>query len=228
MGLIMANGSASGVFTKSDSNVTQVTSGRFGVMFHASNKGTLTINEGSVFNTGEAVFMVKSAGPTIAVDNSTLTSANGIILQAMVNDDMGGTGDTANVTFSDMQGTKALVGDIINGMEGTVNVTFVNATITGAITTSTTSPVGTVNQANLQNLSEVTNTYGTTGYAMTASLDGSSTWVVDTTSYLTKLTIASGATVTAPSGKSVTMTVGGVATTIAAGTYSGNIVLTVN
>ena len=229
MAMIMANGTASGVFTRSAANITQVTSGRFGVMFHASNSGTLTVNEGSVFNTGEAVFMVKSAGPTIVVDDSTLTSGNGIILQAMVNDDMGGYGDTANVTFSNMQGAKALIGDIINGMKGIVNVTFKNATITGAITTSTTAAVGPVSQATYYNISEVTNTYETTGYGMTVSLDGDSDWIVDTTSYLTRLTIASGATVTAPAGKTLTMTVGGVATAIEDNkTYTGNIVLDVS
>jgi hypothetical protein len=161
MAMIMANGTASGVFTKSASNITQVTSGRFGVMFHASNAGTLTIDKGSVFNTEEAVFMVKSASPTIVVDDATLTSKNGIILQAMVNDDpnMSGGGGTVNATFSNMQGSKALKGDIVNGMSGAVNVTLKDATITGAITTSTTAAVDTISQATYYNISEVTNTY---------------------------------------------------------------------
>jgi hypothetical protein len=229
MAMILANGTAAGVFTSSDSNTTQVTSGRFGVMFHASNNGTLTINNESDFDTDKAVFMIKSASPTIMVEDSTLTSGNGIILQAMNNDDpnMGGSGGTVKITFSDMYDAKALNGDIINGMSGTVNVTLENSTITGAITTSTTAPVGEISQAYYYNISEVTNTYGTTGYGMTVSLDADSEWVVDTDSYLTGLTIANGATVTAPAGKTVTMTVDDVVTPIAAGDYTGKIELTV-
>jgi hypothetical protein len=232
MAMIMANGTASGTFTKSAGNITQVTSGRFGVVAHASNVGTLTINEGTKFNTDEAVILVKTASPTIVVDNSILTSGTGIILQTMNNDDpnmSGGAPSTAlNATFSNMQGEKALIGDIVNAMSGTVNVTFEDVTITGAITTATAAAVGTISQATYYNIGEVTNTYGATSHSITASFDGDSTWVVNKTSYLTGLTIASGAVITAPTGKSVTMTVDSVVTPIAAGTYTGKIVLTVS
>jgi hypothetical protein len=232
MAMIMANGTASGTFTKSAGNITQVTSGRFGIVAHASNVGTLTINEGTKFNTDEAVILVKTASPTIVVDNSTLTSGTGIILQAMNNDDPnmsgGAPGSALNATFSNMQGEKAMIGDIVNAMSGTVNITFENATITGAITTATAASVGTISQATYYNIGEVTNTYEATSYSITASLDGDSTWVVSKTSYLTGLTIAGGAVVTAPDGKTVTMMVDGIATPIAAGTYTGKIVLTVS
>jgi hypothetical protein len=73
----------------------------------------------------------------------------------------------------------------------------------------------------------------------TKNLDAHSTWVVNETTNLTGLTIASGATIKAPEGYSLTLTVDGVETgqklvttagvdtQIAAGTYRGNIVLTV-
>jgi hypothetical protein len=232
MAMIMANGTASGIFTKSAGNVTQVTSNRFGVVAHASNIGTLTINEGTKFNTDEAVILVKTASPTIVVDNATLTPGTGIILQTMNNDDpnmSGGTPSTAlNATFSNMQGEKAMIGDIVNAMSGTVNVTFENATITGAITTAIAASVGTISQATYYNIGEVTNTYSATSYGLTVSLDGESIWVVDKTSYLTGLTVADGAVVTAPTGKTVIMKVDGVSKSIAAGTYTGKIVLTVS
>lgn len=231
MAMIVANGTASGVFTKSDNNITHVISGRFGVIFHGSNTGTLTINEGSIFDTDESVFMVKSASPTIVVDDSTLTSGNGIILQAMDNDDpdMGGGIGTVNATFSNLNGAKALNGDIINGMSGTVNVTLENTTITGAITTSTTTSVGTVSQATYYNVSEVTNKYETTDDSTTVTLNGSSQWVVDTTSYLTGLTIGAGSSVSAAAGHTITMTDDGVSKTPTPDqTYTGVIVITVN
>jgi hypothetical protein len=59
------------------------------------------------------------------------------------------------------------------------------------------------------------------------SFDKDSVWTVAGTSYLTSLTIAKGASITAPKGYSVTMTVDGVKTAIKAGKYSGKIALTV-
>jgi hypothetical protein len=55
-----------------------------------------------------------------------------------------------------------------------------------------------------------------------------STWTVAENTSLSKLTIAEGAVVKAPEGKSLTMTVNGVETPIAAGSYNGKIVFTVN
>jgi len=83
MALIMANETASGVFTEG----TVVNSGRFGVMVHAGNYGLLTIDKGSIFNTKKAVIQVKSSFPSIVVDNAKLNSQSGVILQAIVNDD---------------------------------------------------------------------------------------------------------------------------------------------
>jgi hypothetical protein len=80
-GLIMTGGS--GVFT----DASMVTSGRFGVMMHSGGRGTLTIDRGSSFHTKEAVIQVKSSYPTIIVSHATLESANGLLIEAIVNDD---------------------------------------------------------------------------------------------------------------------------------------------
>lgn len=228
MGMIMANGNAEGIFT----NGTVVNSGRFGVMVHGGNTGTLTIDKGSVFNTEKTAIQVKSSAPTIVVDNAKLNSKSGVILQAMVNDDPmmpqspGGVG-TVNATFKNT----TLNGDIVNSMttKGAVNVTFNNATIKGAITTATATAAGTPSIDAPYYIGDVINTYCATNneYGVTASLDADSNWVVDKTSYLTGLTIADGAKITAPEGYKVTMTVNGAETNIAAGTYNGVIVLTV-
>jgi hypothetical protein len=106
MALIMTQGS--GVFTDG----TVVNSGRFGVMAHSGFGGnTLTINNGSVFNTKEAVIQLKSSNPTVIVDNAKLNPENGIILQAMINDDpdagggaMGAAGGAAPAASGGTQG----------------------------------------------------------------------------------------------------------------------------
>jgi hypothetical protein len=67
----------------------------------------------------------------------------------------------------------------------------------------------------------------TVNNGVVVSLDKDSAWMVTDTSYLTSLTLAEGAQVLAAEGKSLTMTVDGVPTPVAAGSYTGKIVLTV-
>ena len=148
----------------------------------------------------------------------------------------GGSNSDVNATFSNM----TLNGDIINGntASGALTVTFKNARITGAITTAAVEhvlgPNGeeiTMEHPELYYLiGEVTNTYCAIpedAHGLMVSLDADSTWIVGKTSYLTGLNIADGAAVKAPEGYSVTLTVDGVETPNKAGTYKGNIVLTV-
>jgi hypothetical protein len=60
------------------------------------------------------------------------------------------------------------------------------------------------------------------------ALDAGSKWIVDRTSYITSLTIDKSASVMAPEGYSVIMTVDGVNAPIKAGDYKGQIVLKVS
>jgi hypothetical protein len=119
-----------------------------------------------------------------------------------------------------------------------VNVTFENASITGAITTGTTSqPLGpkgeklSLSTPDLYYLiGQTINTYCARfedPFGVSVSLDGKSSWTVSKTSWLTSLNIANGAKVTAPKGYRATMTVDGVEEPISAGTYKGKIVITV-
>jgi hypothetical protein len=151
----------------------------------------------------------------------------------------GGAGGSGAVTatFKNM----TLNGDIVTSMtsESDVVVTFENANITGAVTTATSEhAVGPNGEEIVMQdetdlyylIGEVTHTYCATDneYGMKVSIDGNSTWVVDETSYLTGLDIADGATITAPEGCSVSMTVDGVSKPIGAGSYKGEIALTVS
>ena len=143
----------------------------------------------------------------------------------------GSAGGSQNIaaTFKNM----TLNGDIITSMTslGDVNITLENTTITGAITTATATPVKGVmpTQETYYLIGDVKNVYCATDdkYGMKVSLDGNSIWSVDETSYLTSLKIAEGAVINAPEGYSVTMTIDGAKKTIGAGSYEGNIVLTV-
>src|SRR5580692_9403752 len=59
------------------------------------------------------------------------------------------------------------------------------------------------------------------------SVDSGTTWTVDKTTDLGSLTIAQGAQVVAPEGKSLTLSVDGTETPIAPGTFSGKVVLSI-
>jgi len=240
-GLIMAGGSG----TFADGCV--VNSGRFGVMVHSSNTGTLTIDSGCVFNTEKAVIQIKSAYPDIIVDNAKLNSKNGVILEAVVNDDpwlpamaakmpagfkSADANRPVNATFKNM----SMDGDIIDAMTTLtgINITFENATITGAITTATSKAQADIDGVKISKktyyyVGAVKNTYCATEdkHGLKVSLDGKSKWVVTKTSYLTNMTIAKGACIDTPEGFKVAMTVNGVPKPIKAGDYEGKIVLVV-
>lgn len=236
MALIMANGSASATFK----NGSVVKSGRFGVMMHSNSGGKLIIKD-SRFSTQAAVIQAKSSSPNIVVDNSVLQSANGLLIQAVVNDDpymteMGITasGSTVKALFKN----STLSGDIVNGntADGSVTALFRNSHLTGAITEAATTHATASDGTELsfshpelyKLVGEFVHTYAATGKGMTVQLDGDSSWVVSKTSYLSRLVLATGARVRAPDGKTLTMTVNGVTQAIKAGQhYSGTIVLTV-
>jgi hypothetical protein len=242
-GLIMTGG-GSGIFT----NATVVNSGRFGVMLHGTDAGKLTIDNGCVFNTEKAVIQLKSAYPDIMVDNAKLNSKNGVILEAIVNDDPWSASFAAkmpgikkdtdidrviNATFKNME----LDGDIINAITtmADINITFENASITGAITTATSRTQADIDGVKVSKkyyyyVGAVKNTYCATNdkHGVTVSLDAGSKWVVDENSYLTNLIISDGAVIAAPDGYNLTMTVDGVKKEIKAGRYSGKIALIVN
>jgi hypothetical protein len=132
-----------------------------------------------------------------------------------------------------------LSGDMVNGNTdaGALAVALKNATLTGAVTTAAVEfalgPNGeeiTMQTPHLYKLiGEVKNTYCFTGNAHGAkvSVDADSKWIVDKTSYLTRLEIAQKGTVKAPEGYSIVMTVDGKKTDLKKGSYKGNIVLEV-
>jgi hypothetical protein len=144
----------------------------------------------------------------------------------------------ASATFSNI----VLKGDFYNGIRGgsaatgglvgeNLVLTFNNSRVEGVISASQTKHhVSTITSAEYKQLGEVTNTvHSIINNGVIVSLNSGSRWTVTGTSYLSKLVIAANATVAAPGGHTVTMTVDGVPTTIVPGnTYTGSIVLTVH
>lgn len=134
-------------------------------------------------------------------------------------------------TFTDIK----LTGDFYNGIREGLNMvlTFDDSTVEGVITASTAKhDVSTIDSSNYTEMGIVTNTpSAVVNNGVIVTLGSGSAWKVTGTCYLSKLVIASDAKITAPTGKTVTMTVAGTTTAITAGsTYSSadGITLTVS
>ncbi|MGI5459974.1 hypothetical protein ACQEWB_43810 [Streptomyces sp. CA-249302] len=142
----------------------------------------------------------------------------------------------AKGTFTDID----LTGDFYNSVWGGGNaslqgqnltLSFTGSTVEGVISASTAKhSVSTITSTEYREISEVTNTpSAVVNNGVLVTLGAGSTWTVTGTSYLSSLTLASDASVTAPSGKTVTLTVDGTTTAIKAGsTYTGALTLTVS
>ncbi|MFT4249039.1 MAG: hypothetical protein QM581_13580 [Pseudomonas sp.] len=256
VGLIMA-GQGSGVFT--DASV--VNSRRLGVMMHSGNGGgVLTIDKGSVFNTRSTAIQVKSRGAKVLIDDAQLLPGNGVILQAMVNDDpfmkkmlegggpivgeqspdgappggMPGAPPDAGPDVEVLLRNARLAGDFVNTRtsEGGLAVTLENASVAGAITTGTQTPVGgkEPDAQTYWQIGEVINLYEPTPgpHGVAVSVGAGSRWVVTRTSYLNRLELAKGGQIVAPEGYRLTLRVDGKPQKLQPGSYAGAAVLEVS
>lgn len=248
VGLIMAGG-GSADFTDG----TVVNSGRYGVMMHSGSGGTLKIDKASAFNTQSTAIEVKGRAANIVVDGASIKAGNGIILQAMINDDpyADNPAAAAAVGVPVMAGAFAgpprsevkdvvatfrnvtLQGDFINSMTklGSLNLTFEKSSVTGAISSATAVPSSgqAPTRATYYLIGDVTNTLGESldKHGVSVSIDGTSSWVVARSSYLTSLNVANGAMLSAPAGQTLTLWVNGVRKTLQPGHYAGHIELAV-
>jgi hypothetical protein len=112
-----------------------------------------------------------------------------------------------------------------------LDLKFVNTRVKGVISAATAAykkGVVIIDGSNFEELSAVTQTaHEPVNNGVIVSFDKDSVWTVTGTSYLTSLTIAKGAVIKSPEGKTLTMTVDGVKKAIGSGTYKGKIVLAV-
>ena len=280
--LIVANGPAGGRFTN-----CVVNTGRNAVMSFQNKGGELIVEDGSVFNTDKATFILKGSPLQIKVDRSRLNPANGVVVQVIDCDDPGNPGgwyidpigpDVANperdlltakqgrdpiVTFTNME----VKGDIFNASSNlafdrsgfppmempmddmpqdspdagipigkhkgdqamNLSVKLKYAGIEGVISAATAKHAAArIDKSNCEELGNVINTpCEAVNNGVIVSLDSTSAWTVTGTSYLTSLELEKGAVIKGKDGKAVKMTVDGKETEIAAGKYTGKIVLSV-
>jgi hypothetical protein len=146
----------------------------------------------------------------------------------------------AVATFSNI----TLMGDFYNSTRGGIMqgpfgppasvsrnlvLTFENAKVTGTITASNAvHKQATIGAADYKQIGAITNTAtAPVNNGVLVNLTKGSTWVVTGTSYLSRLDLAPGSTIAAPAGFSVSLTLGGKPMLFKAGSYIGQVVLTV-
>jgi len=111
----------------------------FGFMSH--NNGTINVLDGTKVKTQDAVFLYKAGDVTFNVDNASLTSNSGVILQMMDNDDStvgaqnSNGGPVFNTTFSEKAGWPSENGSVSSsgGQSNAVNLNMTNGAYTGNV-----------------------------------------------------------------------------------------------
>jgi hypothetical protein len=111
----------------------------FGFMSH--NSGVINVLDGTQVNAQDAVFLYKAGDVTFNVDNASLTSNSGVILQMIDNDDStvgaqnGDGGPVFNTTFSEEAGWPSENGSVSSagGQSNTVNLNLANGSYTGNV-----------------------------------------------------------------------------------------------
>ncbi|RPE40522.1 hypothetical protein EDD90_3576 [Streptomyces sp. Ag109_O5-1] len=227
---------------------TQVNTGETTFMCKAV-AGTVTVDgsDGAAINSGNGVIfqlmdtdrpssVTVSGYPWSSETIGTYTEPTGSPTKASSWTTTSSQSTDAKGTFTDI----ALTGDFYNSVWGAGNaslqgqnlsLSFTGSTVEGVISASTAKhSVSTITQTEYRQISEVTNTpSAVVNNGVLVTLGAGSTWTVTGTSYLSALTLASTASVEAPSGKTLTLTVDGTATTITAGkSYTGALTLTVS
>ena len=236
--ILAANGSA--VFT----NGCVINSRRFGVvMFTYPRAGQLRIDHETVFNTASTAIQIKGTGATVVLDESTLNPGNGILVQAMIDDNDRQPGrpkpgepprefaadPDVRISFSNTK----LTGDVINSrtQQGNLILDVEGVTLTGRVSSAVQSPAEGVppTEERLRLIGEVTNSFGPGPgpFGTTFQIDEVSRWIVTGPSYLTGLILLPGARILNEAGEPATVTVDGKPVPAnKPGSYLGAIVVT--
>lgn len=186
-----------------------------------------------------SVMEFEAAGINLELNESQFSNTNGSDYNYLIASEAG-SAPVINFNRSDAEGMIWNEGDVTRVVEGQNNersskltVYFNDSDFTGSFAD------GSNGLQNVEGLSypnasgEISslngNYYGASAnWGISASFDANSTWILTNTSYLGSLTLEEGATIAAPEGYEVVMTVNGNETEIAAGTYTGEIVLMLN
>jgi len=185
-----------------------------------------------------SVFEFESAGVNLELNNSTFKNTNDGNYNYLVSSEAG----SAPVFFFNRSVADGIIwneGDVTRAVEGrssnrtsSLTVHFNGSSFTGSFADGYNGLWKVEGLSYLDSAGETSNFNGNyykanANWGISTSFDKDSTWIVTHDSYLGNLTIEDGATVKAPVGGSLIMTVNGQETKIEAGTYKGQIIIKV-
>jgi len=132
MVLIVADGLCGATFQGNALGNSTANSDRFGIMWHKNDGGTVDIKSGTVFHSGETMFLVKSdtsnvAMPILKVDGATLVSDTGVIYHLMESDDAGMNANGGGPGSDTMWASSYTVPTVVPVHDSTVNISTANA-----------------------------------------------------------------------------------------------------
>jgi hypothetical protein len=183
-----------------------------------------------------SVFEFEASGITLELNNCTFENANAADYGYLVASEAG-SNPVITFNYSDAAGLIWNEGGVQRAVEGRsgerssgMTIIFAGSDFTGSFADGSNGlwevegfryTDGTGNVSSLNG-----NYYGASAnWGITAAFDAQSTWLVEHDSYLGQLTIEEGATIQAPAGYSIRMTVDGEETPVDPGTYTGEIIL---
>lgn len=186
------------------------------------------------------VILIKSTSAKIDLDHATLNSYNGVLVHTVLNSDRmsnflaGGdnkkTKDGAlivkpiSLNLNDMSAKGAILHD---DFQRDMEIQLTGTKLEGKIRQGTHDSWHQLwTGKGVSKAYWLSNTPWTGSNSLSVTLDAHSSWTVTEASTLSSLTLAQGAVLTGPKAAALTMTVNGVATPIAPGSYQGAIVLT--
>ncbi len=187
------------------------------------------------------IILIKSTSANIELDNDTLDSYNGVLVHTVLNSDSMSNflaagdnkktmsdGSAAVKSISLRMSNMSTKGDLLHDdYHRNMEINLSSVTLEGKIrqgTYKTWNAMWTAKGVAKANWLPNNDTWSGTNVLM-VTLDGKTKWTVTDASNMSTLTIAKGATLAAPKGYQLTMTVNGVTSKIEPGTYNGDIVI---
>ena len=189
------------------------------------------------------VILVKSTSATIALEEATLKSSNGVLFHTVLNSDRMGNFLAAGDNKAKNEENKLIVQPVtlsLSNMSAEGNILHDDYQRNMLLELTSTQLQGRINQGTHKSWTSlwaekgITEAYWLPNEAWSASnelsvrIDGRSRWVVTGSSAMTSLIVEKGATISAPPGHQLTMVVNGKEVPVSPGRYEGKIVLTVS
>ena len=188
------------------------------------------------------VILIKSTSATVKLDQATLTSSNGVLFHTVLNSDRMGNFLAANDNLAKNEDGNIIVQPIslqLSNISAEGDILHDDYQRNMHLELAATELTGRINQGTFASWTSFWAEKGITeahwlpnkdwqgSNELSVTIDGKSSWTVSGTSAMSSLTMEKGASISAPTGYQLAMTVDGKEMPVTAGSYQGEVVLKV-